>query len=77
MVKLTYEQMRHLSELGNHPDKLTITNRHGKVLRPTMKKWTTASTPTAHTLGCATVSINGSQGSQDHGLRRGVRKSRV
>ena len=46
MGKLTDEQMRQLSELGNHPDKITITNRHGKVLRPTMKKWTTAPTPT-------------------------------
>ena len=76
MVKLTYEQMRQLSELGDGPGKLTIT-KNGKVLRPTLKKWTTAPNPTAHMLGCTIVPINGSQGSQDHTLRRGIRKSRV
>ena len=38
MTKLTYEQMRHLSELGDGPGKLTIT-KDGKVLRPIQKKW--------------------------------------
>jgi hypothetical protein len=39
MGKLTYEQMRHLAELGDGPGKLTIKNRAGKVLRPALKKW--------------------------------------
>jgi len=38
-MKLTYEQMRHLAELGDGPGKLTIKNRAGKVLRPALKKW--------------------------------------
>ena len=38
-MKLTYEQMRHLAELGEGPGKLTIKNRAGQVLRPAIKKW--------------------------------------
>ena len=38
MVKLSYEQMRQLSEIGEG-GKLAIKNRDGKVLRPTLKKW--------------------------------------
>ncbi|NDD65951.1 MAG: hypothetical protein EBZ36_18545 [Acidobacteria bacterium] len=37
-MKLTYEQMRQLSEIGDGPGKLTIT-KDGKVLRPIQKKW--------------------------------------
>ena len=70
MVKFTYEQTRHLSEIGDGPLKLTVTGKDGKVLRPALKKWNPASKPT----GCTTLSINGSQ---DHGVWRGLRKGRV
>ena len=39
MVKLTYEQMRHLAELGDSGGRLTVKNRLGKVLQPTLKRW--------------------------------------
>ena len=50
MVKFTYEQMRHLSEIGDGPLKLTVTGKDGKVLRPALKKWNPASKPTGCTL---------------------------
>jgi hypothetical protein len=39
MVKLTYEQMRHLAELGDGGGKMPIKNRKGVTLKPTLKKW--------------------------------------
>jgi hypothetical protein len=39
MVKLTYEQMRRLSELGEDGGALNIKNRHGETLKPALKKW--------------------------------------
>ena len=65
MGKLSYEQMRHLAELGDGSGKLTIKNRDGKVLKPAIKKWGGTSTPM---LGCMTVHVNGS-------LHNGVRRS--
>ena len=38
-MKLTYEQMRLLSEIGDAHSKITIKNKKGHVLRPTIKKW--------------------------------------
>ena len=38
-MKLTYEQMRLLSEIGDTHGKITIKNNKGHVLRPTIKKW--------------------------------------
>ena len=39
MTKLTYEQFRHLASLGDPSGQLTIKNRKGKVVRPTVKTW--------------------------------------
>ena len=74
MVKLTYEQMRSLAELGDDPGKHTIKNRDGKVVRPRVKKWGTSSKTMTPSLGCTTVPINGSQ---DHCVRWGIGKGRV
>ena len=38
-MKLTYEQMRLLSEIGDAHSKITIKNKKGHVLHPTIKKW--------------------------------------
>ena len=38
-MKLTYEQMRQLSELGGPTTKVVIKNRKGQVIRPREKKW--------------------------------------
>ena len=38
-MKLTYEQMRLLSEIGDAHSGVTIKNKKGHVLRPTIKKW--------------------------------------
>ena len=38
-MKLTYDQMRLLSEIGDPHGKLTIKNTKGHVLRPALKKW--------------------------------------
>ena len=38
-MKLTYGQMRLLSEIGDPHGKITIKNKKGHVLRPTIKKW--------------------------------------
>ena len=87
MVKLSYEQMRRLAELGEDGGKLTIKNREGKVLRPALKQWN-ASPPPGHssffgvgtvglpapTLKCASVLSNGSH---DQGLRRCLGKGRM
>ena len=45
MVKVTYEQMRRLAKVGDGPQNLSIKNRDGKVLRPTLKKWGLNATP--------------------------------
>ena len=39
MGKLTYDQMRHLADLGTDGGRLTIKNKKGLVLKPTLKKW--------------------------------------
>lgn len=39
MGKLTYDQMRHLADLGTDGGRLTIKNKKGVVLKPTLKKW--------------------------------------
>jgi hypothetical protein len=39
MVKLTYDAMRRLSEIGEESGKLTIKNKDGKVLQHTLKRW--------------------------------------
>lgn len=54
MVKLTYEQMRHLAELGDG-GKLTVKNREGKVLKPTLKKWGPNANPKATRSTCMEV----------------------
>ena len=74
MTKLTYEQMRHLAEIGDGPGKHTIKNRDGKVLQPKVKKWGTSSKTTMPSLGCTTVPINGSY---HHCVRRGIGKSQM
>ena len=73
MGKLTYEQMRGLADLGAaDPDKLTIKNKAGHVIRHPVKRL--ANGPMAH--ACTSVAINGGrQGSKHHGVRRSVRKS--
>ena len=38
-MKLTYEQMRLLSEIGDAHSKITIKDKKGHILRPTIKKW--------------------------------------
>ncbi len=38
-MKLTYEQMRLLSEIGDTHGKITIKTKKGHVLRPSIKKW--------------------------------------
>jgi hypothetical protein len=38
-MKLVYEQLRLLSEIGDAHSKITIKNKKGHVLRPTIKKW--------------------------------------
>jgi hypothetical protein len=38
-MKLTYEQMRLLSEIGDTHSKMTIKDKKGHVLRPTIKEW--------------------------------------
>ena len=86
MVKLSYEQMRRLAELGDDGGKLTVKNRQGKVLRPALKQWK-APPPLGHSsffgrteahpapvLRCSSVAINGSS---DQGLRRCVGKGRM
>ena len=37
-MKLTYDQMRHLSEL-DEGSKVVVKNKKGVVLKPTRKKW--------------------------------------
>ena len=39
MVKLSYEQMRMLSEIGDAGGRVVVKNRAGKVLQPALKKW--------------------------------------
>jgi hypothetical protein len=39
MGKLAYDQMRHLADLGSDGGRLTIKNKKGIVLKPTVKKW--------------------------------------
>ena len=70
-MKLTYEQMRHLAELGDGDSKLTIKNKKGQVIRQTSKQWV-AGTSALH--ACTSASVNGSKGSQHHGVRRRVGK---
>ena len=55
MVKLTYEQMRRLAEVGDGPQNLSIKNRDGKVLRPTLKKWGLNATPKETKSMCTAV----------------------
>ena len=38
-MKFTYEQLRHLASLGDPSGQLTVKNRKGKVVRPTVKTW--------------------------------------
>ena len=38
-MKLTYEQMRHLAELGDGEGRITLKNKKGVTLKPTLKKW--------------------------------------
>ena len=38
-MKLTYEQLRHLASLGDPSGQLTVKNRKGQVVRPTVKTW--------------------------------------
>ena len=38
-MKLTYEQMRELANLGDPTGKVPIKNRKGRVLRPVIKQW--------------------------------------
>ena len=37
-MKFTYEQLRHLADLGNAPGALQIKNRKGKVINPAKGK---------------------------------------
>ena len=37
-MKLTYEQMRQLADIGDTPTKLTVKNKKGKTLTPYLKK---------------------------------------
>ena len=54
MGKLTYEQMRGLADLGAaDPDKLTIKNKKGHVVRQPARRWTNG--PMLH--ACTTVPI--------------------
>ena len=70
-MKLTYEQMRSLADLGAaDPGKLTIKNKHGHVVHTPLKRWTNG--PMLH--AWTSVPINGPQGSKHHGVRRGKRK---
>ena len=39
MPKLTYEQMRHLSELGAPEGRLVLENRKGVILKSQLSKW--------------------------------------
>lgn len=39
-MKLTYEQMRHLAQLGpSTSDRITVKNKKGHVLKPSVHKW--------------------------------------
>ena len=38
-MKLTYEQMRLLSEMGDTHSGVTLKNRKGHILRPRIKEW--------------------------------------
>ena len=38
-MKLSYEQMRMLSEIGDPGGRVVVKNRAGKVLQPALKKW--------------------------------------
>ena len=61
MGKLTYEQMRHLADLGSDGGRLTVKNKKGLVLKPTLKKW--------HQSPKATVfTFTGAQPTQSHAL---------
>ena len=38
-MKLSYEQLRHLASLGDPSGQLTVKNRKGQVIRPSLKQW--------------------------------------
>ena len=38
-MKLTYEMLRHLSEIDVAGGKVVLKNRKGHVLKPALKKW--------------------------------------
>ena len=69
-MKLTYEQMRSLADIGEGPGKLAIKNKQGHVIHTPLKRWTNG--PMLH--ACTSVPINGTHGSKHHGVRRGKRK---
>ena len=39
MTELTYEQMRHLSEIGEASGRLVLKNRKGVILKKQINKW--------------------------------------
>ena len=51
-MKLTYEQMRMLAQLGPSNDRIVLKNKTGRLLKPPMSKWH-QSLAVASSLGCA------------------------
>jgi hypothetical protein len=53
MTKLTYEQMRQLSELGDPSGRLTIKDKKGHVLKTPERKWHQSPTTASKSSGTA------------------------